>query len=62
MQDMFDVITEIIKISPVGHKTLSTEMIINMSEFCIALLRTDSVVITNPYIKAKALEIMAIFH
>ena len=59
---MFDIMTEIIKISPIGHKTFSAEMIINMSEFCIALLRTDSAVITNPYIKAKALEIMAIFH
>jgi len=59
---MFDIMTEIIKISPIGHKTFSTDMIINMTEFCISLLRTDSVVITNPYIKAKALETMAIFH
>jgi hypothetical protein len=30
-------------------------------EFCVATLRTDNKFITNPYTKAKALELMALF-
>jgi len=35
---------------------------LNSTEFCLAILRTEAEVITNPYIKAKALELIAIFH
>lgn len=62
MQDMFDVMSEIIKVNILGHKAFSYDTIINSTEFCLALLRTDNDVITNPYIKAKALELIAIFH
>jgi Ubiquitin elongating factor core len=49
------------KLSPKGLKTFSMETIINIIEFCLVVLRTDSSVITNPYIKAKALELIAVF-
>ena len=37
------------------------ETAITIYEFCITLLRTDSKSITNPYTKAKALELMTNF-
>jgi hypothetical protein len=38
-----------------------TETIVKLVEFALAILRTDSETITNPYVKAKALELIAIF-
>lgn len=62
MQDMIDVISEIIKVNIQGYKAFKIETILDATEFCLALLRTEAEVITNPYIKAKALELIAIFH
>lgn len=42
LQDMIDVMTEIIKVNQQGHKAFSIETIINTTEFCLTLLRTDS--------------------
>lgn len=60
--DMIDVITELIKINIQGHKAFSVETVINATEYCLTLLRTSNDVITNPYAKAKALELISIFH
>lgn len=62
MQDMLDIVSEVLKVSPLGHKTFAPEFIINATDYCLTLLRTDAEVITNPYIKAKALEMIALFH
>jgi hypothetical protein len=62
IQDMIDVTSEIIKINMLGHKAFSLDTLINLTEFCLTILRTDSDVITNPYAKAKALELISIFH
>jgi hypothetical protein len=58
---MIECFTEIIKINPRGAKAFNPETIINLSEFCITILRSDTKIITNPYMKAKALELLAIF-
>lgn len=47
--------------SPKGAKILPVESIINLTEFSLIILRTDSKTITNPYIKAKAVELITIF-
>jgi len=62
IQDLIDVFSEIIKINILGHKAFHVDTIINATEFCLTLLRTDNEVITNPYAKAKALELISIFH
>jgi len=62
MQDMIDVMSEIVKISPFGHAAFSSETVVNVTEFCLAILRTEQSVVTNPYVKAKALELVSIFH
>lgn len=54
-------LTEAVKFNPRGHKSLQPETIINLTEFSLTLLRTDSNVVTNPYLKAKALELIVIF-
>ncbi len=61
LQDLIDMFTEAIKMNPRGHKCLMNETVINLTEFCLTILRTDSQVITNPYLKAKALELVVIF-
>ena len=58
---MIDVMTEIIRLNPINHKAFKDESIIDVTEFCIAILQTDSKVITNPYIKAKAIDLLAVF-
>ena len=42
LQDMIDIMSEIIKINQQGHKAFSTDAILNTTEFCLTLLRTDS--------------------
>ena len=59
--DLIDSFTEIIKLNPRGVKTFNPESIINLTEFCITILRTDTKAISNPHVKAKALELIAIF-
>ena len=62
MQDLLDIVSEILKVSPHGHRAFSPDFITNATDFCLTLLRTEAEVITNPYIKAKALELIALFH
>lgn len=59
--DFIDVFTELIKTNSKEHKAFTNETAVALYEFCIALLRTDSKSITNPYTKAKALELMTMF-
>ena len=61
LQDMLDVMNEIIKLNPINHKVFKDEAVLDVTEFCIAILQTDSKVITNPYIKTKAVDLLAIF-
>jgi len=61
LQDMIEVFTEILKIHPRGVFAFSKEVVVNMIEFCIAILRSKKECITNPYAKAKALELVSIF-
>jgi hypothetical protein len=42
-------------------KAFTAETAVAVLEFCLATLRTDNKFITNPYTKAKALELMALF-
>ncbi len=59
--DFIDSFTEIIKVHPRGHKILSNEAILSICEFCIIIIRTDAKAFTNPYVKAKAIELFTIF-
>ena len=59
--DLIDSFTEIIKISPRGINIFAKETIVNLTEFCLTIIRTDSKTISNPYTKAKALELIATF-
>ncbi len=59
--DLIEAFTELIKLNSKGAAALQKETIINLTEFCLAILRTNSKAISNPYIKAKALELIAIF-
>lgn len=61
MTDFIEVFTELIKTHPREHKAFLPETAVDIYEFCLALLRTDSKSVTNPYTKAKALELMTIF-
>ena len=40
---------------------LLSESILTIVEFCLALVRTEQEAITNPYMKAKAIELITIF-
>jgi hypothetical protein len=59
--DLIDGFSEIMKTNNREHKAYMNETAITIYEFCITLLRTDSKSITNPYTKAKALELMTNF-
>lgn len=59
--DLIEAFTELIKLNIKGVGAIQKETIINLTEFCLAILRTNSKAISNPYIKAKALELVAIF-
>lgn len=59
--DFFDVFTELIKVNPKGHKMIQSETLLTIVEFCLSLVRTDQEAITNPYMKAKAIELITIF-
>ena len=59
--DFIESISDILKVHPREHRAFSNEVILRIYEYCIALLRTDSKSITNPYTKAKALELMTTF-
>jgi hypothetical protein len=61
LQDLIEAFTELIKLSPKGAHMLQKETVINLTEFCITILRTNTKAISNPYTKAKALELIAIF-
>ena len=56
---MIDTLTEVIKTNIRGHKVFMSETVVGLYEICITLLRSDG--ITNPYTKAKALELMTMF-
>lgn len=58
---MIEAFTELLKFHIKGTCAIQKEMMINLTEFCLAILRTNSKAISNPYIKAKALELIAIF-
>lgn len=61
LTDVIECFTELVKTHPREHRVLMNETIISIYEFCLILLRTESSSITNPYTKAKALELMTIF-
>jgi Ubiquitin elongating factor core len=61
IEDLLTSFSEVMKCNPKEHKAFSIDTIIGLHEFCIALIRTDQRCITNPYTKAKALELMTIF-
>jgi hypothetical protein len=59
--DLIECFTDILKLNPKGFKAFMPDTAVAIYEFCIALIRTDSKIITNPYTKAKALELMTFF-
>ena len=61
LTDFIDSISEIMKINSREHKAFMTETVVQIYEFCLIILRTESQAITNPYTKAKALELMTLF-
>lgn len=61
ISDFIDSFTEIIKCNPKEHRAFSSETIVGIYEFCLAVLRTNSRFITDKYTKAKALELMTVF-
>ena len=61
LQDLIEVFSELIKLNPKGSMVFQKETIITLFEFCLIIMRTNAESISNHYIKAKALELIAIF-
>jgi len=58
---MIDTFTEILKASQKHYKVYAVETIVALWEFCITVIRTETKVLTQPYVKANALELMTLF-
>ena len=58
---MIECFSNILRINAKEYKAFMPDTAVAIYEFCIALLRTDQKSITNPYTKAKALELMTLF-
>ena len=61
LSDLIDSFTEILKSNTRPSKVFSKETVIAVFEFCIILIRTDGKTITQPYVKANALELINYF-
>jgi Ubiquitin elongating factor core len=61
LTDFIDSFTDIMRTNSREYRAFMPETIVSIYEFCLAILRTDQKSITNPYTKAKALELMTLF-
>ncbi len=59
--DFIEAFSDILRVNPREYKAFMPDTAVAIYEFCIGLIRTESKIITNPYTKAKALELVTLF-
>ena len=59
--DLVETFDSIIRTNSKECRAFLPETAVSIFEFCLTIIRTDQKSITNPYTKAKALELMALF-
>jgi len=59
--DIVEIFTSIMKFSIKGTLTFPSDFVLSIIEFLTIVLNTSRLVITNPYIGAKAIELIQIF-
>jgi len=61
LTDFIDSFSDIMRTNSKEYRAFMPETIVSIYEFCLTVLRTAQKSITNPYTKAKALELMTLF-